>query len=103
MLWCHSTVLPAARYSGVWLHHSVLVMDAYVSPADSTLVRREIETLEHFRICKPDNPLDEELIRGGRYSYEPVDYEVFGCKIEGIPINRDSSFLSSLFEEEEET
>ena len=30
MLWCHSTVLPAAQYSGVWLRHSVLVMDAYV-------------------------------------------------------------------------
>lgn len=82
---------------------SPLVIDAYVSPADPVLVRREMETLEHFRVRKPDNPLDEELIRGGRYSYEPVDYEVFGCKIEGIPINRNSSFLDSLFEEEEET
>ncbi len=81
---------------------SPLVMDAYVSPADPVLVRREIETLEHFRVRKPDNPLDEELIRGGKYSYEPVDYEVFGCKIKGIPIIGDSSFLSSLFEEEEE-
>lgn len=82
---------------------SPLDMDAYVSPADPTLVRREMETLEHFRICKPDNPLDEELIRGGKYSYEYVDYEVLGCKIERIPINRNSSFLDSLFEEEEET
>lgn len=79
-----------------------LVLDAHVSPADPALVQREMETLEHFQVFKPDNPLDEELLRGGKYRFD-TDFEAFGCKIEGISIIKDSCFLASLFDEEEET
>ena len=44
---------------------------------------------------RPPNPLDEELIRGGKYSYEHVDYEVFGCTIRGdIILERATHSLS---------
>ena len=74
-----------------------VIFDAYVTPPDPELVRREMETLEHFRPYKPkEEPMtqrDYELQRRGRYSFRPVSLETFGCIIKPIPFNH-------LFEDE---
>lgn len=70
----------------------IIVMDAHVTPPDPELIRRERETLEHFRLVKGEG-YDE-------YSYYPVDLEVFGCEIEPIlPFKPDWDAYVKLFEE----
>ena len=74
-----------------------LSFSAHISPPDPELVRREMETLEHFRLYKPsDIPMTlggAELLRKGAYSFVPVSLETFGCTIKHIPSNH-------LFEDE---
>lgn len=74
-----------------------VIFDAYVTPPDPELVRRELETLEHFQLYKPkEDPMtqrDYELQQRGRYSFMPVNLETFGCTIQRIPFNH-------LFEDE---
>ena len=54
----------------------IIVMDAHVIPPGPELIRREMETLEHFRLVRHEG-YDE-------HSFYPVDLEVFGCEIEPI-------------------
>lgn len=56
----------------------------YETDPDSELVRKEMETLEHFRIRKP-NPipmslLDRNLLDNDLYTFESVDWEALGAK-----------------------
>lgn len=72
------------------LKGGVMVLDAYVeSQPKPELVLKEMETLEHFRLFKPqDEPtclLDGELQNNDEYSYYPVDERVFGCIIKPMP------------------
>ena len=72
------------------LDGGVKVLDAYVeSQPKPELVRREMETLEHFRLYKPKvepmSLLDGELQDNEEYSYYPVDEAVFGCVIKPMP------------------
>ncbi len=69
--------------------HDWLVLDGEVlSQPDPELVRREMETLEHFRILRPQDiimcQLDNELMENDEYGFEPVSLSVFGCIIEPI-------------------
>ena len=56
----------------------------YETDPDSELVRKEMETLEHFRIRKP-NPIpmsmsDGYLLDNDLYGYECIDWEALGAK-----------------------
>lgn len=56
----------------------------YETEPDPALVRKEMETLEHFRIRKP-NPipmslLDRNLLDNDLYTFESVDWEALGAK-----------------------
>ena len=53
-----------------------------ITPADPSLVRHEMETLEHFRIYRPKElPMslsESDLLEKDEYSFMPVDLAVFG-------------------------
>ena len=70
-----------------------VVLDAHMTPPDPELIKREIETLEHFRLYKPPMPpmvpmnlTDGKLIENDRYSYEPIGREEFGAEISPCPM-----------------
>jgi len=67
----------------------ICIPDCSISQPDPKLVQREIDTLEHFCLVKPDG--DDSYRR--EYTYEPIDWEVLGCVREPIPsIFRAESF-----------
>lgn len=70
-----------------------VVLDAHMTLPDPELIKREIETLEHFRLYKPPMPpmvpmnlTDGKLIENDRYSYEPIGWEEFGAEISPCPM-----------------
>ena len=67
-----------------------VIPDAQMTPPDPELIKREIETLEHFRLYKPHeipmNQVDGMLLVENRYSFEPIDWEVFGAEIKPFPM-----------------
>jgi len=63
---------------------SVSDVGMYETEPDPALVRKEMDTLEHFRIRKP-NPipmcqLDGYLLDNDLYSFECIDWEALGAK-----------------------
>ena len=63
---------------------SVKGMGMYETEPDPALVRKEMETLEHFRIHKP-NPIPLSMSEGylldnDLYGYECIDWETLGAK-----------------------
>lgn len=59
-------------------------LDSYDKQPDPDLVRKEMETLEHFSIRKP-NPipmcqLDGYLLDNNMYTYKPIDWTALGAK-----------------------
>ena len=63
---------------------SVRGIGLYETEPDPALVRKEMETLEHFRIRKP-NPIpmsmaDGYLLDNDLYGYECIDWEALGAK-----------------------
>jgi|BioPla2DNA2_1021312.scaffolds.fasta_scaffold38768_2 hypothetical protein len=63
---------------------SVRGLGLYETEPDPALVRKEMETLEHFRIRKP-NPIpmsmsDGYLLDNDLYGYECIDWEALGAK-----------------------
>ena len=67
-----------------------VILDASMTPPDPELVKKEIETLDHFRLHKPNdipmNLRDGTLLEKDKYSYEPIDWEEFGAEIKPNPI-----------------
>jgi hypothetical protein len=63
-----------------------VLLDAfYAKNPDPELVRKEMETLEHFRICKPKpSARDNFYERRDAYRYSSIDLEALGAKIEGV-------------------
>ena len=81
----------------------LVIPDAKVKQPDPDLIRKEMETLEHFRLHKPPFvPMtlrDGELERRGLYSYERIDWKALGAVIEPITFHytkepRHSSILT---------
>ena len=60
----------------------VVYPGGYSTPPDPELVKKEIETLEHFRLYKPQeipaNFKDGINPDSLGYTYEPIDWEIFG-------------------------
>ena len=67
-----------------------VIPDASMTPPDPELIKKEIKTLEHFRLYKPNeipmNLWDGTLLENDEYSYEPIDWEEFGAEIKPNPI-----------------
>ena len=67
-----------------------VIPDATMTPPDPELVKKEIETLEHFRLYKPNdipmNNRDGKLLEEDSYSYEPIEWEDFGAEIKPFPM-----------------
>ena len=67
-----------------------VIPDASMAPPDPELIKKEIETLEHFRLYKPKDiemsQRDGMLSNDDEYSYEPIDWEEFGAEIKPNPI-----------------
>lgn len=67
---------------------------ASISLPDTTKVKRELETLEHFRLVKPNrvpmNRRDGYLLDNGLYTYT-VDWETLGFVITPLPPSIDPS------------
>ena len=72
------------RLRSVLEGHRIMAFDAYVKQPDPDLMKKEMETLEHFRIHKPHHPdtnqRDGMLCKLDLYSYEPIDWEALGAK-----------------------
>lgn len=70
--------------------HPIMVMDAYYTQPDLDLLRKEIETLEHFRLHKPlypeMNQKDCDMQRDDLYSFEKIDWTAFGAEQKIIPL-----------------
>ena len=60
---------------------SICIPDCDMSQPDPKLVQREIDTLEHFCLVKPDRDDTYRL----EYSYEPIDWEALGSVKEPVP------------------
>jgi len=60
---------------------SVIYMDAYMTQPDPQLLKKEIETLSHFRLRKLH---DKSIYRMMDYSYDSIDWEAFGAEIHSI-------------------
>ena len=77
-----------------------VIPDARMTPPDPELIKKEIETLEHFRLHKPHeiamNLRDGILSNEYKYSYEPIDWEEFGAKVEPVSF---TSFFNDVFKE----
>lgn len=58
---------------------SVIWTDAYVSPPNPDLLKEEIETLEHFHLCRHQRDGSYQSLR---YHFESIDWRLFGSKIE---------------------
>ena len=69
-----------------------VIPDASMAPPDPELIKKEIETLEHFRLYKPKDiemsQRDGMLSNDDKYSYEPIDWEEFGAEITPFPMFR---------------
>ena len=69
-----------------------VIPDASMAPPDPELIKKEIETLEHFRLYKPKDiemsQRDGMLSNDDEYSYEPIDWEEFGAEITPFPMFR---------------
>ena len=69
-----------------------VIPDASMAPPDPELIKKEIETLEHFRLYNPNeiamNQRDGTLLEKDKYSYEPIDWEEFGAEITPFPMFR---------------
>ena len=85
----------------------VVTPDASSTPPNPELVKKEIETLEHFRLYKPhDVPMtlrDGMLHDSISYSYEPIDWEALGSKTHCFPIfplSHDREVKQIYFDEE---
>lgn len=83
-----------------------VVLDARMTPPDPELIKKELETLEHFRLYKPPMPpmvpmnlRDGMLIENDRYSYEPIDWEEFGAEIKPFPMFPFGRYSSPFTEE----
>lgn len=67
-----------------------VILDASMTPPDPELIKKEIKTLEHFRLYKPNeipmNLRDGTLLENDEYSYEPIHWEEFGAEIKPNPI-----------------
>ena len=67
------------------LDHGLLVMDASYTLTDPELLKKEIETLEHFRLYKPDRPVntgDGMILDRNEYSFEPIEWQDLGFEIQ---------------------
>ena len=64
----------------------LVVFNAKVKQPAPDLIRKEMETLEHFKLHKPPripmNNRDGELERRDLYSYESIDWKALGAVIE---------------------
>lgn len=74
------------------LKEGVKVFDGHVvSQPDPVLVQREMESMEHFEVCRPQDiatcQLDGELLEEDKYSFKPVSLSVFGVEIKPIPMD----------------
>lgn len=69
-----------------------VIPDASMAPPDPELIKKEIETMEHFRLYKPKDiemsQRDGMLSNDDEYSYEPIDWEEFGAEITPFPMFR---------------
>lgn len=69
-----------------------VIPDASMTPPDPELIKKEIETLEHFRLYKPKDiemsQRDGMLSNDDEYSYEPIVWEEFGAEITPFPMFR---------------
>ena len=69
-----------------------VILDARMTPPNPKLIKKEIETLEHFRLYKPKDiemsQRDGMLSNDDKYSYEPIDWEEFGAEITPFPVFR---------------
>lgn len=78
-----------------------VILDATMTPPDPELIKKEIETLEHFRVLRPneetvierDGILMMELA-SDRYSYVPIDWETFGAEIKPVSMFRRLSHMA---------
>ena len=63
----------------------LLAIDAYTKQPDPELIKKEMETLKHFRIHKPSHPdtsrRDCELSEMNLYSYEPINWYALGAEV----------------------
>lgn len=65
---------------------SIMYDFCYMTKPDPELIRKEIETLEHFRLYKPHpdrpsmNQREYELDRRDLYSFDFIGWEAFGAK-----------------------
>ena len=63
----------------------LLAFDAYTKQPDPELIKKEIETLAHFRIHKPSHPdtsrRDWELSEMNLYSHEPINWYALGAEV----------------------
>lgn len=69
----------------------VVYPGGYSTPPNPNLVKKEIETLEHFRLYKPHEiPMtlrDGILQDSMSYSYEPIDWELYGSEKHFFPVS----------------
>ena len=96
-----------AKLRSVLEGESLIVLDANVKQPDPELIRKEMETLEHFRLRKPhDTPmcqLDGYLLDNDLYTYAPIDWEALGAEIRPTPRVQNPLFdktLEDLYEEQ---
>ena len=84
----------------------IVIPDASVKQPDPELVRKEMETLEHFRLYKPHpvsmNQRDGDLKDSGLYSYEAIDWEELGAEITPLPFLIDLAHKKDWVEENQE-
>ena len=63
-----------------------------MGPPYPELIKKEIDTLEHFRLYKPKDiemiQRDGMLSNDDEYSYEPIDWKEFGAEITPFPMFR---------------
>ena len=84
-----------------------VIPDASMTPPDPELIKKEIKTLEHFRLYKPNeipmNLRDGTLLENDEYSYEPIDWEEFGAEIKPTPIFSRMSKYNPFIDETDNT
>ena len=87
----------------------IVIPDGSLTPPDPELVKKEIETLEHFRLYKPHEipmTLRDGLLQDSMsYSYKPIDWEALGSETHFFPMftSRPSGFRTEdLFTEKDD-
>ncbi len=67
----------------------IMVFDACMTQPDPDLIRKEMETLEHFRLYKPPlvamNQRDGDLASRDLYGFEPIDWRALGAEYVSFP------------------